>query len=117
MWKIVRNDRDIIVLPSRYLNELGNLTDDHSSSSAGQINNMAGKFSTADVILNGDVHFRMIQEVLTPNLTATIPMIKDELDYAMAHDIPKACDSMLTLGRSSAVHNNMGHRILTVFLI
>ena len=78
---------------------------------------MAGKFSTADVILNGDVHFRMIQEVLTPNIAATIPMMKDELDYAMAHDIPKACDSMLTLGRSSAVYNNMGHIILTVFLI
>jgi cytochrome P450 len=70
--------------------------DNHSSSSAGQINNMASKWSTADVILKGDCHFRAIQEILTPNIISTIPMIKDELDFSMIKDIPAEANEKWT---------------------
>ena len=70
------------------MKQLDNLTDDHSSSSKGQIWNMADQWSTCDIILGSDVHFRMIQQVLTKNINATIPMMKEELDLAIEKEIP-----------------------------
>ncbi|KAK8103057.1 hypothetical protein PG984_016203 [Apiospora sp. TS-2023a] len=89
MFNIVRNDSNVLVLNPKYLSELGNLPDSHSSSSVGQLNNMAGSFSTADIIGMSDLHFRIIQHKLTPNLVATIPMCKHELDHALSVETPK----------------------------
>ncbi|KAK8015187.1 ent-kaurene oxidase [Apiospora arundinis] len=92
MFNIVRNDSNVLVLNPKYLGELGNLPDAHSSSSIGQLNNMAGAFSTADIIAKSDLHFRMIQHKLTPNLVSTIPMCKHELDHALSVETPDCKD-------------------------
>lgn len=44
MFYIVRNDSNVLVMNQKYLPEIGNLPDSHSSSSVGQIRNMAGKW-------------------------------------------------------------------------
>ncbi|GAP89753.1 putative cytochrome p450 [Rosellinia necatrix] len=88
MFNIVRNDSNVIVMNPKYLAEIGNLPDSHSSSSVGQIRNMAGAYSTADIIMKSDLHFRQIQHKLTPNLVATIPMVKHELDDALKVETP-----------------------------
>lgn len=89
MFNIIRNDSNVLVMNQRYLAELGNLPDSHSSSSVGQIRNMAGTWCTADIIMKSDLHFRQIQHRLTPNLTSTIPMVKHELDHAMSVEFPQ----------------------------
>lgn len=88
MFNMIRNDSNILVMNPEYLEELGNLPDSHSSSSVGQIRNMAGTWCTADIIMKSDLHFRMIQHKLTPNLVSTIPMVKNELDDALRVEIP-----------------------------
>ncbi|POS72960.1 ent-kaurene oxidase [Diaporthe helianthi] len=92
MFNLIRNDSNILVMNPKYLEELGNLPDSHSSSSVGQIRNMAGTWCTADIIMKSDIHFLMIQHRLTPNLVSTIPMVKNELDDALRVEIPDCKD-------------------------
>ena len=41
-------------------------------------------------MLEGDLHTRVLQTKMTPNLGAMIPLMQDELDYAMSVELPTA---------------------------
>lgn len=47
-----------------------------------------------DVILKSNLHFRVIQNKLTPQLSHLTEPMQEELQYGMEHDFPK-CDSKL----------------------
>ena len=49
---------------------------------------MLGKYSTTDLFLESNLHTRMLQNQLTPNLGKLFSTIKDEHDYGMARDLP-----------------------------
>ena len=41
-------------------------------------------------MLEGDLHTRVLQTKLTPNLGSIIPVMQDELDYALGVELPSA---------------------------
>lgn len=78
----------MLVLPVRYVNELRNLPNTVASPTLAHVHNLMGRHTNMDVILRNNLHFRTLQEKVTPNLgSVTIPM-QEELDYALKCDFP-----------------------------
>ncbi|RHZ63614.1 cytochrome P450 [Aspergillus thermomutatus] len=92
MFKIARNDSDILVIPNKYVEELRSLPDEKISAIRAHIKNLLGKYSTTLILLESDLHTRMLQTKLTPNLGSFIEVIESELKFAMEKEIPADLD-------------------------
>ena len=49
-----------------------------------------GKFTTTEIALDGDLHIRVLQAKLTPNLGKISGIIQDEADFAIETEVPKS---------------------------
>ena len=49
-----------------------------------------GKFTTTEIALDGDLHIRVLQAKLTPNLGKISGIIQDEVDFAIEAEVPKS---------------------------
>ncbi|GME35460.1 cytochrome p450 monooxygenase [Neofusicoccum parvum] len=92
MFKVRRNDKDILVISNKYIDELRNLPDSKLSAIGAQVRNLLGRYSTTPILLESDLHTRVLQTKLTPNLPSLIPILKDELDHALPKEIPECKD-------------------------
>ncbi|KAE8375461.1 cytochrome P450 [Aspergillus bertholletiae] len=92
MFKIARNDSDILVIPNKYVEELRSLPDEKISAIKAHIKNLLGKYSTTLILLESDLHTRMLQTKLTPNLGSFIGVIESELKFAMEKEISPDLD-------------------------
>ncbi|KAI9926545.1 hypothetical protein ASPWEDRAFT_119143 [Aspergillus wentii DTO 134E9] len=92
MFKIARNDSDILVIPNKYVEELRSMPDAKISAIQAHIKNLLGKYSTTLILLESDLHTRMLQTKLTPNLGSFVGVIESELTFAMDKEIPKDLD-------------------------
>ncbi|KAM5442855.1 putative ent-kaurene monooxygenase [Microsporum ferrugineum] len=92
MFKIARNDADILVIPNKYVEELRALPDAKISAIRAHIKNLLGKYSTTNILLESDLHTRMLQTKLTPNLGSFVSVIESELQLAMDLEVPKDLD-------------------------
>ena len=92
MFKVARNDSDILVIPNKYVEELRSLPDEKTSAIRAHIKNLLGKYSTTLTLLESDLHTRMLQTKLTPTLGSFIEVIESELLFAMDQKIPANLD-------------------------
>lgn len=53
--------------------------------------NLVGKWSYSDLLLESDLHTRVLQTKVTPALPNLVDAMKEELDYAMSCEVPP-CD-------------------------
>ncbi|KAL8672330.1 MAG: hypothetical protein Q9224_007583, partial [Gallowayella concinna] len=51
--------------------------------------NLLGRYSTTDILLESDLHSRMLQSKLTPNLGNFIPSMKEELLAVLDDELPE----------------------------
>ncbi|KAI0389232.1 cytochrome P450 monooxygenase [Xylariaceae sp. FL0594] len=96
MFKVRRNDSDILVISNKHVEQLRALPDEKISAIRGHIKNLLGRYSTTLILLESDLHTQVLQQKLTPNLSNTIPVVKDELDFALEVEVPK-CDDWLNV--------------------
>ncbi|KAF2661050.1 cytochrome P450 monooxygenase-like protein [Lophiostoma macrostomum CBS 122681] len=87
-WKLNRADTDLLLLPPRYVDELRSLTSDVASPTAAHSFNLCGSQTNMNIILKNNLHFRTLQEKLTPNLARLSFPMQDELDLAMREELP-----------------------------
>ncbi|KAI1454028.1 cytochrome P450 monooxygenase [Annulohypoxylon moriforme] len=92
MFKVRRNDADILVISNKHIDQLRNLPDQQISAIRAHIKNLLGHYSTTLILLESDLHTQVLQQKLTPNLAGTIPVVKDELDFSLETEVPK-CSS------------------------
>lgn len=55
--------------------------------------NLVSKYSESHLLLESDLHTRVLQKKITPNLPSFVPAMKAELDYAASRVIPE-CKGM-----------------------
>ncbi|RYP10388.1 hypothetical protein DL764_000722 [Monosporascus ibericus] len=72
------------------------MPDRQVSAIGAHIKNLLGRFSTTTIMLESDLPTRVLQQKLTPSLASTIPLIKDELEYALSVEVPD-CEGKQTL--------------------
>ncbi|KAL8688488.1 MAG: hypothetical protein Q9218_005618 [Villophora microphyllina] len=90
-FKLVRNDADIVILPAKYVEELRILPSSIANPTLAHAHNLLGRHTDMNIILKSDLHFRMIQSKLTPNLASLSEPMQEELMFAVENDFP-ACD-------------------------
>ena len=96
-FKFVRADTEMIVLPSRYVEELRSLPSDIASPTLAHVHNLMGAHTSMNIILLNNLHFRTLQLKLTPNLSKLTTPIQDELAYAIPIEIPKCEDEWVAI--------------------
>jgi len=94
MFKIRRNDSDILIISHKHVNELRDMPENDLSPMEAHLKNIVAPYTVGNIKLlrNSDLHRRTIQQKLTPSLGTLIPPIKDELDYALQVVMPP-CDN------------------------
>ncbi|KAI0099189.1 cytochrome P450 [Nemania sp. FL0031] len=92
MFKIRRNDCDILVISNKHVEQLRNLPDEQISAISAHIKNLLGRYSTTQIMLESDLPRRVLLQKLTPNLASTIPIIKNELDFSLEVEVPDCKD-------------------------
>ncbi|KAL1853611.1 hypothetical protein Daus18300_011734 [Diaporthe australafricana] len=99
MFKVMRNDSDILVLPPKYVNELRDMPEDKISATDANIKNMVGHYTIGNiaVIRDSDLHRRALQQKLTPALGTLIPPVKEELVFALEAEVKDCKDWTPTL--------------------
>ncbi|KAF2763381.1 cytochrome P450 [Pseudovirgaria hyperparasitica] len=90
IWKFTRADVDMLVLPPRYVKELRSLPIDIASPTAAHAFNLSGSHTNMNIILKNNLHFRTLQEKLTPNLNRLARPMQEELEYAINMEIPES---------------------------
>ncbi|KAM5449476.1 putative ent-kaurene monooxygenase [Microsporum audouinii] len=89
MFKIRRNDADILVISPKYVDELRNLPEEKLSGMAAHIKNLLGSYSTTQILLETNLNTRVLQTRLTPALGVIFPDMKDELRFALEAETPE----------------------------
>ncbi|KAF2688532.1 putative cytochrome P450 monooxygenase [Lentithecium fluviatile CBS 122367] len=87
-----RNDADILVLSNRYLDEIRLLPRTVLSNVHAQFKNLKGEYTYVSVVLNGDLHTRVLRNQLTPQLGYYVERSSAEFDQAFWDDFPQAED-------------------------
>jgi ent-kaurene oxidase len=82
MWKFARADSNVLILPSKYVEELRSLPSKVSSPTVAHAFNLSGNYTNMNIILKNSLHFRTLQEKLNPNLSKLAKPMQDELNYA-----------------------------------
>ncbi|RYP17322.1 hypothetical protein DL765_004613 [Monosporascus sp. GIB2] len=97
LFKIRRNDGEILIIPNKHVEELRSLPEDEVSGMDAHVKNITGWYTTGDILLEGDLPTRVIQQKLTPNLNAAALPMKDELDYALQVEMPDCRDEWVSV--------------------
>lgn len=94
LFKIRRNDAEILILPRSHIDELRNMPERNLSAMEAHLKNMVGKYTIGNMHMmrTSDLHRRALQRKLTPSLGTLIPSLKSELEHAIDVDVPKAKD-------------------------
>jgi hypothetical protein len=82
--------------------------------------NLMGHYTHTGIILESNLHFRLIQSKLTPNLGSLALPMQDELDFGVDVDFPTCkgkhfdlgqirCRKFLIVYRSLGVHKTISH--------
>jgi len=80
---------DVVVIGGRkYLEEIRAHTKDAVRSVKPFLDDFAGDWVKGTIFDESDVQTRVLQTKLTPSLTALVPILRDELDYAFQKELP-----------------------------
>ncbi|KAJ5026498.1 putative cytochrome P450 [Bipolaris maydis] len=95
IFRLSRNDRDLVVIPNKYVDELRNLSHEKLNSVEALIANICGPYTASEIMLEGNLHTHLLQTKLTPNLAAYSALMKEEADQAMDTLIPECKDEWI----------------------
>lgn len=86
----------MLVLPSKYVNELRALSNRVASPTAAHAHNLMGSHTNMNIILKNNLHFRTLQLKLTPNLSNLTGPMQQELEFALGKEFPKCSGTSST---------------------
>ncbi|PLB40143.1 cytochrome P450 [Aspergillus candidus] len=92
MFKLRRMDSDVLIISNKYVDELRQLPESIISPIHAHIKNVMGKYTTADLMLEGNLHTRVLQAKLTPNLVQYMDIVQQEMDFAFDVEMPQSDD-------------------------
>ena len=85
----------MLVIPSKYVNELRALSNKVAHPTAAIAHIFMGRYTKINIILKSDLHFRTLQLKLTPNLNNLLGPMQEELEFALNEEIPKCSGAPL----------------------
>ncbi|EAS32065.3 cytochrome P450 monooxygenase [Coccidioides immitis RS] len=97
IYKLSRRDSDILVIPHKFVDELRSLPEEHICAMEAHIQTLLGPITGTDILLDGDLHTKVLQTKLTPNLGHLIGPLKEELEFAMSMELPDCKDEWVEI--------------------
>ncbi|KAK2594044.1 hypothetical protein QQS21_008263 [Conoideocrella luteorostrata] len=88
IFTICRNDGDLLVISNKYLDELRYLPEEKLSATAAHEKNFMAEYTTINHISRSNLHAHVVLHKLTPKLGDILPIMKDELDFALREELP-----------------------------
>ncbi|KAK5637322.1 hypothetical protein RRF57_013034 [Xylaria bambusicola] len=116
MFKVRRNDADILVISHRNVNDLRNLSEEKLSPIQAHIKNLLGHHSTTDILLKTNIHTRTLQSKLTPNLASTVARVKEELDHALEVEFAECQDQWISVSLNDPILRVVARISARIFL-
>ncbi|OJJ39637.1 hypothetical protein ASPWEDRAFT_49568 [Aspergillus wentii DTO 134E9] len=92
MFQIRRVGTDVLVVSSKYMDEIRTLTRDATGSVPPLVQDLPGEYTHGMPFLRSDLQNRVLQQKLTPNLPALIREMIDELDFSVRTEMPDTDD-------------------------
>ncbi|KAF4546942.1 Cytochrome P450-like protein 91 [Elsinoe fawcettii] len=92
IFKVHKVDADIIIVPPKYVEEIRRLSRDTGRSIEPFIHDFAGELLGGLNFLESDLQTRVVQQKLTPNLKIIVPVMEDEMHYALASELDSCLD-------------------------
>ncbi|KAM7199176.1 cytochrome P450 [Rhypophila sp. PSN 637] len=92
MFKLSRTDRDILVIPNKYIDELRNLPDERLSSMVTLVRNNSGPYGGTEILLESSIASQALQSRITPQIALLMHPMKEELDHALRIEAPSCKD-------------------------
>ncbi|KAL8759368.1 MAG: hypothetical protein Q9199_000803 [Rusavskia elegans] len=92
MFKIIRLDSLVLIIPRVFVEELRSLPEHRLSLRHLQVHNLYGKSTTTDVLLKSDLQAKVLRHRLTPNLQDFVASSLDEIEYSTEKELPASQD-------------------------
>ncbi|KAE8391145.1 cytochrome P450 [Aspergillus alliaceus] len=94
-YKILKPDGDLVVLSTKYAEELRQLPSSTLNALEATFTDHVGDYTT--ILTDSHLHTEAIQKRLTPAIGRLIPRITSELDYAFEVEFPRCDDKFVAI--------------------
>ncbi|KAI0161016.1 cytochrome P450 [Hypoxylon sp. FL1284] len=89
-YRVRRFDVDFIILPMRYLSEVRLIPFAKLSGRGAQVGNLVPNWTRTQIMIDTNLHVRVLNQKLTPELSKYVDLAKKELDFGWQSDVPRA---------------------------
>ena len=96
MFRFIRNDGNVVVLPRTMVDELSALPSSIASPHGGLEHDLLGPYTGLEFIVESRLHHSIVQRKLTPRLGTLYPYLESELISAFDDYFPD-CDDWTTI--------------------
>ncbi|KAL8713324.1 MAG: hypothetical protein Q9220_002523 [cf. Caloplaca sp. 1 TL-2023] len=86
MFLVRRNDRDILIMSNKYVDELRAIPEEKLSGMEADVENLRGPYYLP-TILRSNLHTRSLNQQMSPHLQAYVDLVQDELDFAITAEV------------------------------
>ncbi|CAK97056.1 uncharacterized protein An11g09260 [Aspergillus niger] len=97
MFQVRRVGTDVLLVSSKYMDEIRTLTRDATGSVPPLVQDYPGEYTHGMPFLRSDLQNRVLQQKLTPNLPSLVPVMVEELEFAMRMEMPECADDWTTV--------------------
>ncbi|RDH31307.1 cytochrome P450 [Aspergillus welwitschiae] len=97
MFKVRRVGTDVLLVSSKYMDDIRTLTRDATGSVPPLVQDYPGEYTHGMPFLRSDLQNRVLQQKLTPNLPSLVPVMVEELEFAMKMEMPECADDWTTV--------------------
>nr|CAP07652.1 P450 monooxygenase [Sphaceloma manihoticola] len=104
IFKVTKVGADIIVVAPKYVEEIRRLSRDTGRSVEPFIHDFAGELLGGLNFLESDLQTRVVQQKLTPNLKTIVPVMEDEMHYALVSELDSCLDGSEHWTRVDMIH-------------
>lgn len=88
MCLVARGDIDLVVVPTKYIQELNGLPETIINSATALSYNLVGHLNGIEWIAKTHLHFKTVQHKLTPALPRLTPGLRSRVGSAIEHAFP-----------------------------
>ncbi|KAL9036240.1 MAG: hypothetical protein Q9180_004413, partial [Flavoplaca navasiana] len=96
VFRLIRNDGNMVVLPPSSIDELSSLPPSVASPHGALEHDLLGPYTGLNTILDSRLHHSIVQRKLTPRLETLTPYLENELTAAVEDYFPD-CDEWTTI--------------------
>ncbi|EFQ94124.1 hypothetical protein PTT_08282 [Pyrenophora teres f. teres 0-1] len=115
IYILPRFDRDITIIPFKYLEELRSMPRTVLNATHAQAANLCAQYTHVDFLFHSDLLLRVVNNKLTPNLNMYVNWAQEEMNEAFHSNMPRT-DDWIELDIQDKIHEVVSRMVSRVIL-